>query len=38
MKKNKMNASIGKSTYSRLTRSSIKLSKEQQELDNLNGI
>ena len=33
-----MNASIGKSTYSRLTRSSIKLSKEQQELDNLNGI
>ena len=33
-----MNTSIGKSTYTRLTRSSVKLSKEQQELDNLNNI
>ena len=33
-----MNTSIGKSTYTRLTRSSVKLSKEQQELDNLNEI
>lgn len=33
-----MNTSIGKSTYTRLTRTSIEQSKEQKELDNLNNI